>query len=85
MENLLQNVFLLNGFCVFDVIHSYHIAVGIIHVQFLSIIFTSVFTFPWTQSCSSPDCIFSYSCNALLHILHQQLKFRFFFSGPWPK
>lgn len=45
-ESLLQSVFLLNGFCVINAIPSYHIAIDIIHVQFLSIIFTSVFTFP---------------------------------------
>lgn len=79
-----QSVFLLNGFRVISAIPSYHIAIDIIHVQFLSIIFTCFFTFP-EQSHSSLDCIFCYSCNILLHVLHHQLKIHFFFSNPWPK
>lgn len=45
-ESLLQRVFLLNGFYTIDAMPSYHIAINVIHGQFLSIIFTSVFTFP---------------------------------------
>lgn len=43
--SLMQRVFFLNEFCTIDAFPSYHIAIDIIHAQFLSIIFISVFTF----------------------------------------